>query len=175
MSPTESMSIRPREAAVTAALAGAVVVVLAYASGFGLHTPLVAAPVSPVPRTASATPEPTSVPATALPPVVVAVPVHEPPVAAGPAPPPTPAATPLPTIPIPSATPTSPCEPGLLDGLLTPIGSLVDGLLGADLLGNGVLGNGVLGNATGPVGCTIGTLLGSACCDSATATKEAAR
>ncbi|MFL6173687.1 MAG: hypothetical protein ACJ716_12425 [Marmoricola sp.] len=172
MSPTESMSILPRESAVTAALAGAVVVVLAYASGFGLHTPMMAAPVNPVPSipTLAAAPD---LPVPVAPPIVVTIPL---PTLA-----PTPTAAPTPTVapiraPKPAATtpPVTPsptgCSPGVVGGLLAPVASLVDGLLGADLLGADLLGP-----SANVVDCTIVALSGSTCCESSTAARKAVR
>jgi len=158
------MSILPRESAVSAALAGAVVVVLAYASGFGLRTPLVAAPVAPVPSTPTpAVALPSAVPVQAVAPVPVlvpAVPAATPVVSRAPAPQPSPpTSTPAPT---PAA---STCPPGTVSGLLEPVGTLVDGLLGSDLLGGTV----------GLVDCTLGSLLGSSCCGPNVATKGVAR
>jgi hypothetical protein len=164
MRPTESMSILPRESAVSAALAGAVVLVLAYASGFGLRTPLVAAPVAPVPSTPTASVVlPSPVPVQALPPVIVAVPALPAvtPVASGA---PSPKPSPVTATPTPTPTPTT-CPPGALSGLLQPVGNLVDGLLGPDLLGGTV----------GLVDCTLGSLLGSTCCQPNVATKGVAR
>lgn len=155
MSPPEPMSIRPRESAVTAALAGAVVVVLAYASGFGLRTPLVAAPVPQAPTSPEPTVSvPTAVPAPTYGPIVIAGPpaATPQPVASST---PSPRVEPTPGSPTPVPTET-PCTPGVVGALLQPVSSLVDGLLGTGLLDVGL----------GGVGCTVDGLLGSDCCAS---------
>jgi hypothetical protein len=143
------MSTDLREAAVASVLAGAVVIVLGYASGLGLRTPLVASvvqpPTPPVSVTAPPAVPPTApvVPGTVFVPVVtrveVPVPVHT-----YSAPTPTPSATPTPTEPPPVT-----CEPGLLGGLLAPVDSL-------------------LGGITAPVTCAVDGLLGSGCCPGTT-------
>lgn len=148
------MSILPREAAITAALAGAVVVVLAYASGFGLRTPLVAAPVTPsVPARTAAPQVPAAVPVPVQPAAVVRAPVvavaPRPVPTSAPSVPPAPRPVPTPVVPTPQA-----CPPGLVEGLLAPVGQLVGGLLGTD----------VLGAPTHLLDCTLGPLLGSTCC-----------
>ncbi|MFL6022767.1 MAG: hypothetical protein ACJ72O_05445 [Marmoricola sp.] len=164
MSTSESMSILPRESAVTAVLAGAVVVVLAYASGFGLRTPLVAAPVSPAPASPTVAAVPgTVLPVTVAPPVVVTLPAPTPssPAAAPrPRPPEPVVATPTPVAPTPTT-----CAPGVTGALLTPVTSLVDGLLGVDLLSS----------PASLVDCTVGSLLGSPCCDASTPAKRTVR
>ena len=166
----ESASITPREAAIAASLAGAVVVVLTYASGFGLRTPLVAAPVAPSPSTPTAAPAPSALPVPVPPPAVqpVAVVPVTPPVStpAIPVATPTPR-TPRPTAPVPTppVPPATSCPPGALAAVLAPVGDLLDGLLGADLLGSG----------TGLLDCTVGSLLGPGCCDPAVSAKAAAR
>ena len=141
----DTMSIDLREAAVASVLAGAVVIVLGYASGLGLHTPLVAA-AGPAPTAPVTVPEPIAVPATAtVVPGTVFVPVVtrvEVPVPVHTYPHTTPTATPTPTEP-----PAETCEPGLLGSLLSPVDSL-------------------LGGITAPVTCTVDGLLGSGCCGS---------
>lgn len=140
------MSIDLREAAVASVLAGAVVVVLGYASGLGLHTPVIASVVKPAPPvTAPAAPQVIAtapvMPGTVFVPVIrtvkVPAPVHE-------YPHPTPAPVPTPT-PTPTGPPSTACEPGLLGSLLAPVDSLLGGL-------------------TSPVTCAVDGLLGSSCC-----------
>jgi hypothetical protein len=163
MSSAETASILPREAAITAALAGAVVVLLAYASGFGLQTPLVAAPVVPAPSTSVAVATPTAAPVPVVQPLPAIQAISEP---SAPTPTPRPPLVTRPSTPAPTPAAPTPvsCSPGTLSGLLAPVDALVDGLLGADLSGT-----------TAAVGCTVDSLLGSTCCDPAVAAKEVAR
>lgn len=146
------MTIDLREAAVTAVLAGAVVVVLGYASGLGLHTPVVRASV--------VTPPQAPVTVQAVPPAVASTPVLPGTVfvAVPAAPAPVPAehhvahpSDPAPTTPTPTPEPVAPdCAPGLLTGLLRPVtGSLLGGVLSA---------------VTDPVTCAVDGLLGGTCC-----------
>lgn len=165
----ESASIAPREAAITASLAGAVVVVLAYASGFGLRPPLVAAPVAPVPSSPTAAALPSAAPVPVLQPAVRYVAVVP---AATASRPPAPAVVPTPgpphrsaPVPSPPAPTPSSCPPGVLTSVLAPVGDLLDGLLGVDVLRPGA----------GLLDCTVGSLLGPTCCDPAVTAKGAAR
>jgi hypothetical protein len=158
ISPTRT--IDRRDAAVTAALAGAVLVILGYASGIGLRPEAAVSATPPVqsPPTPEAPLIPT--PSTVVPhPVVAVVPVapamsHAATVATVPGPthampsPSTPSPDPLPT---PVDEPT--CSPGLVEGivgnlpLVTNVASLLSGLVGS-----------------GPLGCTIGAVIGPSCC-----------
>jgi len=159
---------------VAAALAGAVVVVLGYASGLGLRIPLVEAAVVPPAVTAPeapAAPAPVPAPAVVIPPAVAmtpAAPAATPSVQPVPTPAPTPPTTPQPT---PTA---QACDPGLLGGLLAPVDSLLNGLLGADLLGGSLLGETGTSSTVGGglLSCTVGSLVGSSCCETLTARRS---
>lgn len=168
MSLPEPVSIGAREAAVTAALAGAVVVVLGYASGLGLRAPLVAGVVTrpPAPVVSSpVAPAPTVVPGVVLvpavitpPPIAAATPsVHQYPVPAAP----TPSSVPSPTPAEPPA-----CTPGVLDGVLAPVSALLGGLLDGGLLGDGELGLSDGAGSSGGLVCDVTALLASPCCGS---------
>jgi hypothetical protein len=183
-------SIDRRDAAITAALAGMVVIILGYASGVGLR------PEAAVPATVQQPAAPSAIePTTPVdpPPVAVAAPA---PVVVPPAPivqhGPVPTSTPTPT---PSATPAttpspaaaSTCAPGLVSSLVgdLPLVGNVSGLL-SGLIGTG----GLLGSATtpasgatsatsatsgtDPLSCAVGALLGPSCC-SAKAARTSAR
>jgi len=186
---TSARTIDRREAAVTAALAGAVLVILGYASGIGLRPQSTASAVAPQPEpttTAPLTPAPTAVavvPPAAVPaPVAPAAPVihtHVPAPSASPAPPPSPA----PTTPTPSPDPAPSCAPGLLESLVGELpvvgdaSTLVSGLtsgLTSGLLGSvPLLGPSPAAATTEPpsaLACTLGAVLGPSCCDA-----EAAR
>jgi hypothetical protein len=167
------MSIEVREATIAAIVAGAVVIVLGYASGLGLHVPLIqAATVKPTPAVSAPIAVPT--PARILPaePAFVTIRSVAPtaPVLTFPhpsAPAPTPTATPTPTPPA--------CTPGLLSGLLAPVDSLLGGLLGGILVPTS--GSTSAPTSGSQLGCTLDGLLGSSCCiaDARTTTKTAAR
>jgi len=171
----EPVSIGAREAAVTAALAGAVVVVLGYASGLGLRAPLVAgvvtkppAPVasSPVAPAATVVPGVVLVPAviTPVPRAVTTPPVHQYPV---------PPAPPLSSTPDPTPGEPPACTPGLLDGVLAPVTALLGGLLDGGLLGAGELGASDGAASSGGLVCEVTGLIGSSCCGSTTTSAKA--
>jgi hypothetical protein len=182
------MSIDVREATVAAVIAGAVVVILGYASGFGLQVPLIQAatvytpaPVVPLPTPPAALVAPGSVGLLYSGGPVGVAPVHTYPI-------------PTPRPPVPSATPTQPalstCSAGLLGGLLEPVGSLVDAVLGGGLLAGGLLGGATAGSTSSQagaanksgrgllggdlLGCGVSGLLGSSCCSAEAPTSHRA-
>ena len=182
MTSPSARTIGRRDAAVTAALCGTVLVVLGYASGIGLERPTEVAASLPAPTTAApeapvtTTPDlPSAVPVPALAPapiIVSAVPApatetpHEHTT--------TPSASPTPT-PAPSA-PAATCPPGLVPSLfgslpvLSGVTTLVTNLLTTPLLGASSMGGPA---PTTGLGCTVGALLGTTCCDQATAARSA--
>ncbi|GAB2975575.1 hypothetical protein [Nocardioides montaniterrae] len=185
-------TVDPREAGVAAALAGGVVVVLAYAAGFGIVEPtqVVAAPTHQAP--ARPAPAPLALPA---PPVVpaAAAPLAPAPV---PVPPPSPSwpalPTASPTVPPPSPTtapssapsPATPTCRSLL-GQLPVVGDLVPGATtSGGLLGLGSLLDTTLTTVIGPhtaagVDCLTGSvarpLLGDCCAQKSSTTDGAAQ
>lgn len=168
-------SIDRRDAAVTAALAGAVVIILGYASGIGLRPENAVSATLPQPTPATVAPMPIGPTPVAVPaPLPVVVAPAAPAVRPAPAAVPTTAApTHAPPTPSPSSTPTpsaaATCAPGLLDPLVgsLPLVGEVSSLL-----------SGLLGTATTPaagttpspdlLSCTIGAVLGPSCCGSVT-------
>lgn len=158
-----------RDHVIAASLAGAVVVVVGYASGIGLRPGSAAATPPPVadgghavtPETPGAQPIPSALPPSAVPvPPLPAIPVGDQPVMTMPPPPadvvanptPNPAPDPgTPTVPPPSTTTPPPpppggdlpaCQPGAAQQVLDTVGGLP--LLGAVTTGLGVTGpNGV--------------------------------
>lgn len=173
-----------RDAAVTAALAGAVVVILGYASGIGLRPASVVTATLPAPSTAiTSTPAPVAAPT----PIAVAAPV---PISVPAIPaaarstrpqPPTPAPRSTPPSPV-VATPSAPsappsCPPGLVGSLAgaLPVVGDVSTLL-AGLLGPGGLSSTATATGSGDVlSCTLGTLLGSSCCEPASTNSMSSR
>jgi len=171
----EPVSIGAREAAVTAALAGAVVVLLGYASGLGLRTPLVAGVVTKPPAPVASSPVapvPTVVPGVVLVPAVLT-----PAPAASPTPPvhqyPVPVAPSPSSVPVPTPAEPPACPPGLLDGVLAPVSALLGGLLDGGLLNAGALGTSDGAESSGGLVCEVTGLIGSSCCGSTTARAKA--
>lgn len=167
MSSSASTTIERRDAAVAAALAGAVVVVLGYASGVGIQTSSDAVALQP-PTVQPAAPE---VQGTTTPPAVVA----QTPILTAPAPtsrevhehprPVTPhdhtPAEPTPTPePEPEPTPNE-CRPGLLESL--PVAGPLVGVASSLLFGV-VEATPVVNTLADPLACTVGPLVGPTCC-----------
>jgi hypothetical protein len=166
-------SIDRRDAAVAAALAGAVVVVLGYASGVGIQTssdqvavqqPPAAQPAAPQTEGTEITTSPVPV---AQSPVLYAAPAariqHQ---HTRPSTPNTPV-EPIPT-PEPEPEPTPPtCPPSLLEGL--PVAGPVAGATSSLLL-HVISTTPVLSAAAGQLACTMGDLVGPACCSPAAST-----
>lgn len=182
MASPAARTIDRRDAAVTAALAGMVLVVLGYASGIGLR---------PAAETTATLPQPTPTPTPAVADPVLPSPAVAAPVAAvgapmvmGPPPAaPTSAAithpsatiTPTPSVPTPSATPDPTCPPALLEGLVGDlplvgeVSSLLSGVVGSlPLVGTTQTATDP-GPQTGVLGCTVGAVLGPTCCQAAVA------
>lgn len=168
MSSTPSGSIDRRDAAVAAALAGAVVVVLGYASGVGIQTsgqsvltqpPPVVQPAAPRTDEAAAPPVAFAQAPVLTAPAAIPVPVHEHarPAAqhhhtpAGP----TPTPEPVPEPPVPPG-----CETGLLEGL--PVAGPLAGATSALLFG--VVRTVPVVGELKPVVCEVAELVAPACC-----------
>jgi hypothetical protein len=163
-----------RDAAVTAALAGMVLVIVGYASGIGLRPPAEVSATLPDQTTPSASPDPVLNPAppslsAVEAPAAVAMPTSMPP-AHVPSVPATPASH-TPTV-SPSAMPTqtptpSDCPQGLVDTLVgdlplvSGLTSLVSGLLTTPLLGSTAVPD---SGPTDPLGCTVKSIIGTSCC-----------
>lgn len=137
---TAAQRVTRRHAAVTAALCGATLVVLGYASGWGLVVSSTAAATPPVAPPVTVTAVPTPITNTVvLPPRLIGVPVAAAPQDSPTYPMPTP--TPTPTAPVPPGPTPTPAPPagctGLLGGLtnglplLGGVGALLDTTLGA--------------------------------------------
>ena len=191
MSSSNARSIQRRDAAVTAALAGGVLVILGYASGIGI-TPASetdAAVPSPHPSPEAVAPARTpDPPATiaaqdAAPPAVVAVPATPRPVAVPPAPTPTsapapedsqePEASAAPSAPAPQS-PAPTCPTGIVGGPVSELPvvpgvlSLVTSLLTTPLVGTPTAPT---SPDADPLACTIGSLTGTTCCPSPAAAR----
>lgn len=183
-----SGTVDRRDAAVAAALAGAVVVIVGHAAGLGIESSdAVAAAEPPVVPSAPATPVPDQAPAAVAPPAVqapapVAPMLPMPPVSVVPPASPEPSAPSQPSAPAqpsspadphsphpsePTPTPAGPtprCAPGVLDDVpvVAPVTEAVTTFLSAIL---GVVP--VVDELTGSlIDCTVGTLVGSSCCSS---------
>lgn len=169
MSGTASGSIDRRDAAVAAALAGAVVVVLGYASGVGIQTASEVVAMQPPPAVQPAAPQVEGTVTT--PPVLVA----QPPILTAPAPVPggvhehtrpatshdhTPAEPSPEPAPEPEPTPTA-CRPGLLDGL--PVAGPVVGAASTLLFGV-ISATPVVTALADPLACPVEQLVGPTCC-----------
>jgi hypothetical protein len=185
MSSPTARPVDRRDAAVTAALAGIVLVILGYASGIGLSKPAevsatLARPV-PAPATAASSPAPIPVPSVAEPVLAGGLPA-----AAVPHPAATPPkATTTPTTPAPSAAPSatptgSPdpvCPPNLVETvagelpLVGPVTTLVSGvvagLITTPLVGRTSADGGA--SSSDPISCTVGAILGPTCCSTTAA------
>jgi len=186
MASSTARVIDRRDAAVSAALAGTVLVILGYASGIGLRSP--AEVVAALPQPAPATPT-TATPATAgpiitSPPPPVAQPAL--PVAHLTVHPSTPATTPTsapPTEPgaAPPATPAASCPTGPVRSALGTVplvddaSTLVTGLLGSVPLVGPILVPADPDAGTGLVGCTLGLVTGQTCCSTAATAARASR
>jgi hypothetical protein len=179
-----TQSVTRRDAAVAAALAGAVVVVLGYASGLGITVPStlsVAPPADPAtPSAPRVTPQapaaPMTMPATAP---AVAMPgtqagtTHEHPTGPGPTTPPVsdpPAPGPDPEPPDPHG---GGCGKGLVEALpvvgaaAAPVTSLIGSVLGSTPVVDDVAAPPAPGRTPGPLSCVVGAVLGPSCCDTA--------
>lgn len=182
MSLSGTQSVDRRDAAVAAALCGAVVVLLAYAAGIGIQVPgklTVAPPTAPE--------APVVVPVA---PAVVPLPVSQPvvqPVVRVPAPPPTaapphehpqPDPTPTPR-PEPPAPPTDArtCEPGVLAGTpaTEPVASLLETVVRSLPLLSTLAAPPEPGVEPGLLSCVVGALVATQCCTPATTGSEAGR
>lgn len=188
MASETARTVDRREAAVTAALAGGVLVIVGYASGIGLRPateiaaalpeqPAASAPVVPAPTPSPTAPTPIAPPPAAVPvPASLPVAPTHPTVPMHPSPSP-PAAPPASAAPIPSPAATD-CPPGLvpsLVGALPVVGtvtSLVTDLLTTPLLAPAGA-TAVPETTGGPLGCTVGALLATTCCSEATVTRSA--
>jgi hypothetical protein len=171
-----------RDAAVTAALSGAVLVILGYASGIGLRpaTEVNASleqPAAPAVSTAPLLVPSPAQPVEVVPPAPLSGPM---PAATAPMPAHTPSPSASPDVPTPSAQPSAPppsaeptaCPSGLVgtlvadlplvDGVVSLVTGLLDGVVGGVLPSDGA-------NQTLP--CTVGALVSTSCCSAATATR----
>lgn len=171
---TDTRAISRRDAAVAAALSGAVLVVLGYASGWGLDLPTASAANATVVQPTETAPEvtqremppvptPVQLPAPAPASVTTLAPV----VRTTPAAPTTPQPTPRPT-----DEPGETCDAGLLTSLgldlpltdlVKPLLSSVTDLLGGDSLLNGLTSTSSSTKTAGSIGELIDKLLGSGC------------
>jgi hypothetical protein len=194
---TLSGTIERREAAVAAALAGAVVVVLGYASGLGIKTvdaataaPPLVQPSGPVVPTPSASPTGAAAPMSGMPAPQTIPASAASATSGGTTPHSGTASTPhVPTSPHPSppgsdhapSAPAPTCAPGAIEELPIPgstgdaITSLVSTALGsAPVLGE-VAGPPAPGEEPGPLGCVVGLVVGPNCCTTPTPSPEAGR
>ena len=179
MTSPPSLTVSRRDAAVAAALTGAVVVVLGYASGLGIQTdssslaqpPAQTAPVVPEPAMTMPV-EPTLPAMTMMPEMVSApeVPMDMPTLL------PTDTTTeptePTPSEPTPTFNfPSTTCPPALLEQLpvvgpvTAPVTSLLIPLLGSLPLVGELTGPVLTSRTPGSVGCILGTVVGPQCCD----------
>jgi hypothetical protein len=172
-SPT-ARTIDRRDAAVTAGLAGAVLVIVGYASGIGLRPAAEVAATLPE-QPATSTPSASEPTAPLVPPIAAEMPASMPaampvlpvPSTTNPVASHTPAPSPRPT---PTPTPTaSSCPKGLvatLVGGLPLVGevtSLVTDLLSAPLVGSADVSESPAAT-TDPLDCAVGSVLGTTCC-----------
>lgn len=185
MSSSNARTIQRRDAAVTAALAGGVLVILGYASGIGIKpaSEAAAAISSPSPSPEVVAPAQTPAPPEPVPaqdaaaPAAVSLPAPPPPVAAAPTPttaptsapatgdPASPEASPTPSAPdVPSSAPTCPAD--IVGGLVSQLPVVPDVLsLVSSLLTTPLVGTSTAPDATpAPLTCTVASLAGTTCC-----------
>jgi len=176
MSLTKASTISRRDAVVAAALSGAVLVILGYASGWGLTTTTAQAADLPIVQ-------PTAPPATELPqpdptpaaPIVPAVPVDpQPAVPAMSMPATSTPTTPATTAPTPTVTdPDKACKASLLEslGVDLPVTKTVTSLL-SSVVGttSALTGSATTDDGSDPLTCLVGSLIGPSCCGSSTVT-----
>lgn len=183
-----SGTVDRRDAAVAAALAGAVVVIVGYAAGLGIKSSEAVAAQPPVAPSAPAAPVPEQAPEAGAPPAAPApVPVAPmPPMAPMPVAPPVSPVPSAPSHPANPAQPSSPagpdsphsphppeptpddpapsCAPGVLEGVpvVEPVTEAATTFLSAILGAVPVVDE----LAGGLIDCTVGTLVGPSCCSS---------
>jgi hypothetical protein len=170
-----------RDAAVAAALTGAVVVVLGYASGLGIQTdstslaqpPVQTAPV--VPEPAMTMPVEPTLPAMTMTPEMVSapdVPMDMPTLLPTDTTTTEPTTEPTPGEPTPTTNfPQTTCPPALLEQLpvvgpaTTPVTSLLISVLGSLPVVGDLTGPVLTTRTPGSVACILGTVVGPQCCD----------